>query len=92
MEFGKNKIKAKLCNVQESTIDTLEQILEKTRKTHDKLRARVDKLENHLYDNRNQYGDLVMLTEGNPTQPSILNKNQQVLGNQSIISVMLNPH
>ena len=69
MEFGKYKIKAKLCMVQESTIETLEKVLEKTRKTHDHLRARIDKLENHLYDNRNQYGDLVLLTDGmnNPT-------------------------
>ena len=43
--------------------------MERTRKTHDKLRARVDKLENHLYDNRNYYGDIVLLTEGNNVQP-----------------------
>lgn len=49
----------------ESTIETLDEVLERTRKTHDKLRARVDKLENHLYDNRNYYGDIVLQTEGN---------------------------
>ena len=84
MEFGKYKIKAKLCMVQESTIETLEKVLEKTRKTHDNLRARIDKLENHLYDNRNQYGDLVLLTDGapnlqqkqtNPSQAAGVQKN-----------------
>jgi BMFP domain-containing protein YqiC len=38
-------------------------MLEKTRKTHEKLRGRVDKLENHLYDNRNYYGDIALMTE-----------------------------
>lgn len=40
-------------------------MLEKTRKTHDKLRTRVDKLETHLFDNKNQYHDLVIMTDGN---------------------------
>ena len=70
--------------VQESTIEILEKVLEKTRKTHDNLRARIDKLENHLYDNRNQYGDLVLLTDGapnlhqkqtNPSQAAGVQKN-----------------
>jgi uncharacterized coiled-coil protein SlyX len=64
-EFGKFKIKSELCKIQENTINTLEEVLEKTRKTHDRLRARVDKLENHLYDNRNYYGDIVLMTENN---------------------------
>ena len=59
IEFGKNKIKSELCKIQENTIETLESILEKSRNTHDKLRERVEKLENHLYDNRNYYGDII---------------------------------
>jgi BMFP domain-containing protein YqiC len=57
LEFGKNKIKSELCKIQENTIETLEQILEKTRKTHDKLRNRVDKLEYQLYDNKQNRGN-----------------------------------
>ena len=59
IEFGKNKIKSELCKVQDHTIETLEQILERSRKTHDKLRGRVEKLEYHLYDNRNYYAEIV---------------------------------
>ena len=46
IEFGKHKIKSKLCKIQDRTIETLEKILERTRSTHDKLRGRVDKIEN----------------------------------------------
>ena len=70
MEYGKNKIKSMQCKISESTIHTLEEVLDRTRKTHDKLRARVDKLENHLFDNRNYYGDIVLLTEGNNPNPN----------------------
>ncbi|CDW74824.1 kinesin motor domain containing protein [Stylonychia lemnae] len=70
MEYGKNKIKSNQCKIQEGTIQTLEEVLDRTRKTHDKLRARVDKLENHLFDNRNYYGDIVLLTEGNNPNPN----------------------
>ena len=73
IEFGKYKIKSELCRIQENTIETLEQILEKSRSTHDKLRGRVDKLENHLYDNRNYYGDIIQLTEGaNNNNPTVV--------------------
>jgi hypothetical protein len=77
IEFGKFKVNSELCKTQENTIDTLEEILERTRKTHDKLRARVDKLETHLYDNRNYYGDIVLMTDGNnlgPQQTQLLAK------------------
>lgn len=80
-------MKSELCKIQENTIETLEGILEKTRVTHDKLRARVDKLENHLYDNRNYYGDIVLMTEGaqNEKDIKIYQSNKEKGQNISVV-------
>jgi len=45
LEYGKSKIKSKLCKIQEGTIENLETILERNRRNHDRLKGRVDKLE-----------------------------------------------
>lgn len=63
LEFGKNKIKSELCKIQENTIETLEKIIEKSRKTHDNLRNRVDKLEYQLYEQRNNHPSLFQNNE-----------------------------
>lgn len=57
-------------------------MLERSRKTHDKIRERMDKLESHIYDNRNHYGDLVLLTEGGAAPCTMTNQAANNLKNQ----------
>ncbi len=53
IEGSKGKIRVDLCRMQEGTIGELDQVLEKTRLSHQKLRKRVEKYESdiYLYDN-----------------------------------------
>ena len=58
--------------------------------SHDSLRNRVEKLECYLYDNRNYYGDIIQLAEGNQlggNNTSLKDKSSNIRNSRSVANM-----